>query len=77
MDSVTLILAHRKGVDDFSVEICRLLKDPVFHSVLHFLVTSESLTFKRFFLKGRRYANHMETYQGCKEDVAGPPIEMF
>ncbi len=49
MDFVTLILAHRKGVDGFSIETLRLLKDPVFRGVLNFLVTGESLTFKIFF----------------------------
>ncbi len=71
MDFVTLIPARRKGVDNFSVETRRLLKDRVFHGFLHFLVTGESLTFKIFFL------NHMETYQGCKKDVAVPLMEMF
>ncbi len=49
MDIVTLIPACRKGVDGFSVETCRLLKDPAFQGVLHFLVTGESLTFKKYF----------------------------
>ena len=49
MDIVTLIRARKKRVDDFNIENRRSLKDPVFKSVLHFLVTSKSLTFKRYF----------------------------
>lgn len=72
MDTVTLITARRNGVDGFSAEMRRLQKDPVFHGFLKALVTCESLIFNTFFLTVRRYANHMVTDQGCKEDVTGP-----
>ena len=45
----TLIPTNRKRLDGFNVETRRMLKNPVFHGVSHFLVTSKSLTFKRFF----------------------------
>ena len=70
MDIGTLIPARRKEADGFSLETPSLLKDPVFHGVLHFLVSSEFLSFSR-------YANHMVTSQGCTEDVAEHPIEKF
>ncbi|GBN55410.1 hypothetical protein AVEN_141920-1 [Araneus ventricosus] len=51
IDIDTLIPARRKGVDGFSVETPGLLTDPVFHGVLHFLVTGEPLIFQKLFLR--------------------------
>ena len=59
-----------------NVETGRLQKDPVFHCVLHLLVARESLTYKIFF-KEQKYANHIGTHHGCKEDVARSLFEMF
>ena len=78
VDMVTLILASRTEVDSFNVEIRWLHKDPVFRGVLHLIITSESLTFKRFFLGAKDMQVTWEgTYQSCKEDLAGLPIEIF
>lgn len=40
-----LISTRRNKVDDFSVETPRLHTDSLFHGILHFLVTGETLTF--------------------------------
>lgn len=77
MDIVTLIPTRRKRVGGFSVEMRRLLYDPVFHGDLYDLVTSESLTFNRFCFRGRRCENRMWADQECKEYVAGHPFVMF
>lgn len=77
MDTVILILAYRKGVDSFSVETHRLMKDPVFHGILHVLVTDKFLTFKRFFLRGRTYVSHMVIDQDYKEESPPPQSKYF
>ena len=76
MDIITLIPVRRKVVDDLTVETRKLLKVPVFEGVWHFLGTSESLTFKRFFKRPEIYQSH-GTYPGYKVDVAKFSIEMF
>ena len=54
-----------------------MLKDSVFHGVLHFVVTSVPLTFKIYFKEPKIRKSHVGTYHGCKENVAETPIKPF
>lgn len=76
MDNVTMISVLKRGLDGFSVHTHRLHKERFYHSVLHGPVTGESVILKNF-LRSLIYVSHKGTDQRCKEDMAGPLIEVL
>lgn len=63
-------------MDCFSEETRRLLKDPFYHSVLKVLSHGNFL-FLRIFLRIKRHASHTWKDQRCKENMAGPSVEIL
>lgn len=76
MDNVTMISVRKRWLDGFSVHTHGLHKERFYHSVLHAPVTGESVILKNF-LRSLRYVSHKRTDQRCKEDMAGPLIEIL